>query len=201
MSGRVILGAILGGIAMFVWGALSHIVLGFVDHSLKSIPDEAAVIATLESKIAQPGIYLYPGLPPGFEKLSKADQQAAFERIGEANKTRPHGIIVYAPPAGAVMSPSQLGRQLAGDIAAALVAAILLAITAPAGYPRRLLIVVLMGLFGGCLINLPYWNWYGFPGNFTAFSLLDEVLRATAGGLVLAAIVIKRPRAGFTIGK
>jgi hypothetical protein len=199
MSGRVILGAMLGGIAMFVWGALSHMVLGFTDHSLKSIPDEAAVVGTLESKIAQPGIYLYPGLPPNFEKMSKADQQAAFERMGEANKTRPHGLIIYAPPAGAVMSPAQLGRQLAGDIATALVAAILLAITAPAGYPRRLVIVSLAGLFGGCLIHLPYWNWYGFPGDFTVFSLLDDVLRATAGGLVLAAIVRKHPRAGFTV--
>jgi len=47
----------------------------------------------------------------------------------------------------------------------------------------RVLLVTVMGGFAGCAILLPYWTWYGFPGDFTATSLLDIVLRALACGL------------------
>jgi hypothetical protein len=38
-----------------------------------------------------------------------------------------------------------------------------------------------------------YWNWYGFPTDFTTGAALDEIIGWFLGGLVLAAIV--RPAA------
>src|SRR5262249_9718648 len=154
---RVILGALLGGLAMFVWGALSHAVLGFTDRALKSLPDEAPVIATIESKVPEHGIYFYPGLPAGVEKQPKAEQQAALQRMAENEKLHPHGILVVAPPSAAArLSPANLLRQLLGDVAAALAAALVLALAGIGRYAARLAVVVLIGAFAGCAILLPY---------------------------------------------
>lgn len=188
MSARVVLGAVLAGLAMFVWGALSHMVLGLTDRPMKSIPAEEAFVQVLRQSLPGPGLYLYPGLPPGFEKLSKAEQDAATKQVMDRAAASPHGIVVYAP-AAEVMNPAQLGRQLAGDVAAAWLAAIVIAMAGLASYARRVLVVVLLGLFGACMLALPYANWYGFPADFTRMTFVDVALRSLSCGLVLGAIV------------
>jgi hypothetical protein len=36
------------------------------------------------------------------------------------------------------------------------------------------------------LVNLQYWNWYGFPGDYTFAALLDDVIGFTLVGMVVA---------------
>ena len=57
------------------------------------------------------------------------------------------------------------------------------------GYLGRVLVVTSMGIFGFVSILVSYWNWYGFPTDFTIGAALDEVIGWFLGGLVLAAIV------------
>jgi hypothetical protein len=59
-------------------------------------------------------------------------------------------------------------------------------------YGTRVMIVVLIGLFAEIYIDLPYWNWYGFPMNYTIGHLLGGILSWAVAGLAMAAIV-KRP--------
>lgn len=40
MAKKVILGSVLGGIAVYVWGVLSHMVLGLGETGIKQIPNE-----------------------------------------------------------------------------------------------------------------------------------------------------------------
>jgi len=54
--------------------------------------------------------------------------------------------------------------------------------------------VWLAGVLGGLAVaaiatNVPYWNWYGFPGNYTAASMLVQVVGFIAVGLFAARIV------------
>jgi hypothetical protein len=124
-----------------------------------------------------------------------------MQRMTENEKIHPHGILVVAAPSGAAgLSPANLLRQLLGDVAAALAAALVLAIAGIGRYAARLAAVVLIGIFAGCAILLPYWNWYGFPADFTVASLCDVALRAAACGLVLAAIVHRKVKVGFAAG-
>ena len=44
------------------------------------------------------------------------------------------------------------------------------------GYLGRVLVVTAMGLFGFVSILVSYWNWYGFPTDFTIGAVLDEVI-------------------------
>jgi hypothetical protein len=86
------------------------------------------------------------------------------------------------------MSRRQLLTELASSIVAALMAAAVLT-QVRSGYLGRVLLVTAMGVFGFASILVSYWNWYGFPTDFTIGAALAEIIGWFLGGLVLAAII------------
>ena len=54
------------------------------------------------------------------------------------------------------------------------------------GSAARLGFVTLMGLIPTLRSELPYWNWYGFPGVYTAAQFAVHLVGFLVGGLVLA---------------
>lgn len=100
----------------------------------------------------------------------------------------PTGILVIHPEGAEAMSPKQLGTELATNVVSALLAAWLLSKVA-SGFTGRVLFVTLLGVFGFITISVPYWNWYGFPTDFTTAEGIDQVVGWFLAGLVLAAIV------------
>jgi len=89
------------------------------------------------------------------------------------------------------MSPGRLITQAIIDIVCGIFAAILLSKAAAGipGFAGRVGFVALIGLTAGTAILLPYWNWYGFPTNFTVASIADQVIEFGLGGIVLAAMI------------
>jgi hypothetical protein len=86
------------------------------------------------------------------------------------------------------MSPRQLGGELATNIIAALVAAILVSMMI-GSWLKRALAVALLGVFGVASVLLSYWLWYGFPGAFVVGQTVTEVVGWFLAGLVIAKIV------------
>lgn len=41
-------------------------------------------------------------------------------------------------------------------------------------------------------VHLPYWNWYGFPADFTLAGMADQIIGFILVGFPLAAIVKQR---------
>ena len=183
MTLRILLGALLGGIAIFLGGCVTHNVLPITDNELKPIPGEFTVMPTLRSLVPGPGVYIFPGM----DGVNQKDQ-AAMSAYQEKIKDLPHGLVVMSGRPGVVTGP-KLGIQFLGDLLAALVAAVLLALAPLGSYVRRLFFVAILGLYAGFLIDFPLWNWYGFTSAFASYDILDHVLRSLAGGLVLAAVV------------
>jgi hypothetical protein len=188
MTLRIIIGGVAAGVAMFIWGAVSHMVLGMEESAIKEIPDEEQVLGVLKSEIKEPGFYFFPGMgPPATSKEQKAE---AMKKWTEKYQAGPRGIMIYRPDGAQAMSPTQLSLQFAAETLAALVAAIVLAqAVGLKSYGGRVGLVTLLGLLPFFMVNFPYWNWYGFPTNYTLIELADKLLRLFVGGLVLAAIV------------
>ena len=131
------------------------------------------------------------GLPSG---ATKEQQAEAGKKWNEKYLAGPRGILIYHPEGEQALSPKQLGLQLGDEILAGLVVAILLAqATALKGYAGRVGLVTLMGLLPFFIVNFPYWNWYGFPSNFTVSELVDKLITFFVAGLVLGAIVKPLP--------
>jgi len=70
MTKRILLAGILGGIAMFVWASLAHMVLPLGQTGIKEIPNEAAVLSAMRSSLGEKsGFYMFPALLPWFLSL------------------------------------------------------------------------------------------------------------------------------------
>jgi hypothetical protein len=185
---RVLLGGLVGGGVVFIWGAVSHMALPLGEMGVRPIPNEDQVVTAMRGAIREPGFYFFPGMDKS-RQASKSEQEAWEQKM----KKGPWGVLIIHPEGGEAMLPRQLGTELATNIVAALLAASLLA-QVRSGYTGRVLFVTLLGAFGFVIVNVPYWNWYGFPADFTIAQAIEHVAGWFLAGLVLAAIV--RPGQG-----
>jgi hypothetical protein len=183
MVGKVLVGSLVTGVVVFVWGAISHMATPIGEMGIRRIPGEDKVVPAMKDAIREPGFYFFPGME-NMKNPSEADQKAWEAKI----KQGPTGVLIIHPEGGEAMSPKQLLTELGSSIIAALLAAIVLT-QVRSGYFGRVLVVTLMGVFGFVSILVSYWNWYGFPTDFTTGAMLDEVIGWFLGALVLAAIV------------
>ena len=194
---RMLIAAVLAGVVMFFWGYVSHAVLGIADHTIKSIPDEAAVTAALRSGVREPGLYRYPGLPAGVRNDSTVEiTNGAILTAGDAltkrYETEPHGLVLYNAPSKQ-MTGGQFGMQILSCTMCALVAAIMLAMANMRRFSARFFFVALLGVFATLAVNIPLWNWDGFPDDFTVGCAIDNIGAAVVAAFVLAAML--KPRA------
>lgn len=180
---RVLTAGILGGIMMFLWGYVSHVLLPLGHMGIQSLPSEETVLTAMRSAIQEPGLYFFPGMD--MSKEPSPEEQRAWE---EKYKAGPIGILVYRPQGEQPLALKQLLTELGSNILAALVAAFLLTLT-QAPFAKRVVLVTLVGAFAWLSISVSQWNWYGFPTSFTTAEGIDQVVGAFLTGLVLAAIV------------
>ena len=76
---RVLVGGIVAGVAMFAWGALSHMALPLGTMGIKSLPGENEVVATLKDAIPEPGLYFFPGMD--MKRKLTSEEERAWQRV------------------------------------------------------------------------------------------------------------------------
>jgi len=172
-------------------------VLGLGESVIKQIPNEPAVVGMLQTNLKETGFYFFPGMDES-RGMTKEQKAAAEKKWMEQYQAGPWGILIYHPQGEQAVSPRKLGGQFGAEVVAGLVVAWLLAAaTGLKSYGGRLLFVAVLGLIPFLAVNFPYWNWYGFPTNFTMSELADKLITFVVAGLVLAAVV--KPRAAVTV--
>ncbi|MBK7404063.1 MAG: hypothetical protein IPJ41_05390 [Phycisphaerales bacterium] len=189
---RVLVAAFVGGIIVFAWGAVSHMMLPIGDMGIQNLPDEEAFAPVIREHIKSPGLYLFPGMPP--EGRTEAGMAEWTGRV----KAGPNGILIVDPGQGPdqIMPPSMLAIEWGANTLAALVAAAVLSgLRGP--LVCRAGIVGLLGVFAWLSIDVSYWNWYKFPTMQTLGELIDQAVGWSLAGLAMSAII---PRAGAPAG-
>ena len=192
MNARTLLAGVVGGIVLFVWGAVSHMALDLGSVGVKVIPNEDPVLAVMRENIAEPGFYFIPGegMEPG--TTPTPEQQ---ERWNAKYRQGPTGILVYQPQGREPFDPMMFVVELASNIGAALIAAFLLSAAGSlTGFLTRVLFVTALGLFSWLDLSVSYWNWYGFPTDYSLGLLAQGVIGWALVGATLAAIL--KPRTG-----
>ena len=193
---KILLAGVLGGVVNFAWGAFSHMVIHLGDTGVRGIPNQDAVLPPIKAGIRERGFYFFPWVqePPN---ATKAQKEAVEKQWGDLMRAGPSGILVVDPRGKELMSPSQLLGELASNILGAAVAAHLLCKAAGgiSWFGGRVLFCALLGLFASLAIDVSYWNWYGFPTNYTAAALVDQVAGWGLAGVAIGAIV-RKPAAG-----
>lgn len=188
MAKRIVLAAVLGGLAMFLWSSIAHMALGLGSLGVQDIPNEQAMIGVMKSNLPQSGFYFFPGLglAPG---ASRAERNAAMNVYQQKVANGPSGILIYHPSGQKAISAGQLLTEFGTNVVQALLAAILLAFAGLRAYGARVGFVGLAGVMAGITTNISYWTWYGFPGSYTAGYAFTEIMGYVCIGLVAAAIV------------
>jgi hypothetical protein len=189
MTKRVLLAGLLGGIAMFAWTSLAHMVLPLGGAGFKEIPNEQGVLSAMQASLGTaPGLYLYPGTGLGPDATMQ-QKRAAMDQYGQKLAANPSGILIYHPPGVKPMTPGQLGTEFLTELIEALLAVILLSQTRLTSFASRLGFVIVAGMLATIATNVSYWNWYGFPATYTAAYMMTGLVGFICVGLVAAAVM------------
>jgi len=179
---RIAVSALLGGTIMFIWGALSHMVLPIGDMGVRSLPGEQMILPAMKFSITERGFYMFPGMAELDGKdMSEEDQKVWADKY----KAGPRGILVFDPTGDEAMSPRQLGTEFASNIVASLLLAIVLS-QVRGSRGKRIIFAALLGVFAWMSIDVSYWNWYRFPTMFMTAQLIDQGVGWLLAGVAIA---------------
>ena len=186
---RVILAGILGGIAMFIWTSIAHMVLPLGEAGVSEMGSEIPLLDAMKSSLGdRRGFFIFPGLhaSPNASKQEKAD---AMKLMIDRAASGPAGILVYHPS-----RPFAFARWLTiefiTEVVQALLVVALLAQTRLTSFGGRVFFVTVAGILAAITTNVSYWNWYGFPSRYTVGLMFTEIVGFLVAGIV-AALVLK----------
>jgi len=187
MAKRVLIAGIVGGIVMFFWGFAWHELLGLGLVGIKDMPSEQAIVATMKANVPERGMYMVPGMnipANATSEQKKAAEEAAMKKAAAG----PTALLIYSP-SGNAMTPRMLMTEAGTDIVQALLVAFLLAQTGLRRFGSRLGFAFVIGLVATITTNISYWNWFGFPTDYTIGNMSYLILGYFLIGLVVASIV------------
>jgi hypothetical protein len=185
--GKKLLAAVLGGLAFFLWSFVAHDLLPLGKTGIREIPNEQAVLAAMKANMPENGLYLLPGLGIP-ENATRAQQSAAMEARMRKVETGPSGFLAYHPSLNFSFGKA-LAVELGTNMFQVLLAVILLGQTNLVSFTARWRFIAIAGMLAGISTNVSYWNWYGFPGNYTLAYICTVAMGFVFAGLVAAAIV------------
>jgi len=177
MNKRVLLAGVVGAIAMFVWNFVAHDLLPLGEAGIKQIDNEQALLSTMKSTLSAPGMYMYPNMT---KDMSENEKKIA---------SGPSGLLIYFP-SRSFSFPKMLAIEFVTELLQALIAVYLLSLTSVGSFGGRLGFFALIGLLAAIATNVSYWNWYGFPDNYTCAHMLTEWVGYLCAGVVAAAMKV-----------
>src|SRR2546428_1858195 len=181
---KILLAGILGGVVMFIWTSIAHMALPLGEAGLREIPNESAVLGAMQNNIGeQIGLYIFPA--PGVGKnATRQEKNEAMKHMGEKMATNPSGILMYHAPGRPFTLGKWLGIEFGTELLEAILVLFLLAQTRIASFAGRVGFVLAAGILAAIATNVSYWNWYGFPGVYTAGSMFIQIVGFFFWGIV-----------------
>jgi hypothetical protein len=190
---RIILAGVLGGIAMFLWSAFAHMAVPALGEAgLKELPNQQPMLAALKAGLGdKAGLYLFPGLGVG-DNPTKEQKTEAMTHLDERLANNPSGLLMYHPTGA---RPLTMGKWLTieflKEVLESILAVFLLAQTRIVSFGGRVGFILVAGILAAISTNLSYWNWYGFPGVYTAAYMTTQIIGFLCAGLVAALMLRK----------
>ena len=73
--GKILIGGVVGGIVIFFWGFVSHMLLPARRDGDATLPQEEGVAAAMKDEVPEPGLYFVPGRD--MSKIAIAEEMQA----------------------------------------------------------------------------------------------------------------------------
>jgi hypothetical protein len=178
---RVWLAGVLGGAAMFVWASIAHMATPLGTTGITQMGNDQPLLTVLQQAGSASALFMYPNLGTGPDAMADYGRKLA---------TSPSGLLLYHPAGqGRVFSARLLVIEFLTEVIEATLAAWLLAQARLERYTLRVIFVAVIGVIAAIATNVPYWNWYGFPGSYTAASMFVQIVGFIVVGLVAARVI------------
>jgi hypothetical protein len=183
MTKPLALGTIVGGVILFVWGAVYHAVLPFSNQAFLAFSNEDAVMQAITAGAPRSGVYFLPYIPQdrGDEAMKAAEEKMARGPFALAS-------VRVGPMASLGVL---LGTQFVAHLLEAFLLTLPLLQARPPSYGGRILFLVAVALTGWLALSVPSWNWYSFSTGYILAELADVGIGSALAGLALARIVPK----------
>lgn len=187
MIKKVILGAVVGGVILFVWNSVSWRALPWHNNTLMAFNNEADLVDAVKARADTSGVYILPNphrQPAGLSADEAAVAEARSKELYE------QGFLMFATVhAGA---PKSMGLQMIKSLVLQILTA---------GLVTWMLIQTSIKGVGGCIgfalvfalavstfVYLPQWNRWYFSAGYTFVAVADALIGWTLVGLALARI-------------
>lgn len=181
LSKQYWIAGVVGGIAMYVWMSVAHVVTPIGAIGISQISGEGPLLTLMTTALAdKPGLYMFPAMDEGAD---------AMDKYGKKLQTMPSGMVVYRRAGAKPLDPVQLLGEFALEMVLVLLGVWLLSKTVAVGFGARLGFFCVVGLVASLWTNVSYWNWYTFPANYTLANILTEFTGFAVVGLVVAAML------------
>jgi len=179
---RVVIGALLSAVAVFLWGYLYWNVLPLRKSVYQPVSDEVRVGEELRSALPETGVYEIP------TQRSGEAMEAALKRY----QAGPIAEIIFLRDGATPFAPSRfIGGFLHMFVSALLMGWLLMMALSPrlASYGSRVGLVVLAGLAGALFAHLTYPIWYFHPWGLGLLRFFYDATCWLLTGLILARFV------------
>jgi hypothetical protein len=168
---------------MYIWSSVAHIALPLGEAGISEISNEEPVLGALQTAIGgQSGFYIFPGMDP----------QHDMKQYEAKLASSPSGLLIYHPPGRKALTLWQLITEFLTELVEVLLAVYLLAQTRLTTFGARLAFFTVIGIISGIATNIPYWNWYGFPGTYTVAAVSIQVIGFIVAGAIAAMMMRER---------
>ncbi len=186
---RVLIAGLFAGIGMFLWMSIAHMALPLGRIGVSEIPNEAPVLAAMQASLGDhSGLYIFPGMGLG-PNPTHAEQNNAMAHYQEKLNANPSGLLIYHPAGAKALTPAQLITEFVTELVEAFLASLLLARAALGTYSRRVAFVTTVGIVAVLATNVPYWNWYGFPTDYTIAYMFTQLVGFLVAGLIAGKVL------------
>jgi hypothetical protein len=184
---RIIVAGFLGGLAVFNAGYAGHVIFGWPERNIHSLPNATPFKQIIADQKVALGIYTIPAFP---QNSAAEDRQAREKAFNEEYRQGPNAMIVIQPAGQDPMTGQTLANEFGTNVACCLLASWIVSLLAPTrSFATRLFVVVAMALFAWISVVVSYGIWYRFPLPFVLDELFNNLLEGTVAGLVIATIV------------
>lgn len=163
-------GGVIAGIVLFIWTAISWMVLPWHMNTLSTYKDETAVIDVIKTNAPKSGIYFLP-----MQKMNEAEQTAAQPMIFTSIRLE-----------GVPSMTMQMATGLICEILTAILVGWLLTKTAGLGYFQRVGFVMVFAIAVSIIAHVTNWNWMAFDLMYTLVQISDVLIGWFLAGLILA---------------
>ena len=177
---RVILAGILGGIALFIWGYISWMVLPWHNTSLHRWANEQVVSDAINANSPMSGVYISPMKYDTNATSSNAEAPMIFVSITRNGMQSPMWVPALV--------------TLFAEIVAACIVAWMLFRTSNLGFFSCVSFVTVFGIAAGIVSHIPYMTWFGFGYYFTAVQIADLVIGWYFAGVLMALVYLSHKK-------